>query len=123
MCSLDCINSLVRMQLLCPASANRSIGDIVRIGPNEVGFNEARVSSSLTRSQLHFANPAAYHDIYNSSARWDKERMLYEGFGEDHSSFGMLTYAESRPRKEVLLPLFSRRAILTMQGLVREKVG
>lgn len=48
--------------------------------------------------------------------------MLYEGFGEDHSSFGMLTYAESRPRKEVLLPLFSRRAILTMQGLVREKV-
>lgn len=49
--------------------------------------------------------------------------MLYEGFGEDHSSFGMLTYAESRPRKEVLLPLFSRRAILTMQSLVREKVG
>lgn len=49
--------------------------------------------------------------------------MLYEGFGEDHSSFGMLTYADSRPRKEVLLPLFSRRAILTMQNLVREKVG
>ncbi|KFX89674.1 hypothetical protein V490_06862 [Pseudogymnoascus sp. VKM F-3557] len=85
---------------------HRQFGDIVRIGPNE----------------LHFANPAAYHDIYNSSARWDKERMLYEGFGEDHSSFGMLTYAESRPRKEVLLPLFSRRAILSMQGLVREKI-
>ncbi|KFY18588.1 hypothetical protein V493_08493 [Pseudogymnoascus sp. VKM F-4281 (FW-2241)] len=90
-----------------PASANGIPGDIVRIGPNE----------------LHFASPAAYHDIYNSSARWDKERMLYEGFGEDHSSFGMLTYAESRPRKEVLLPLFSRRAILTMQDLVREKVN
>ena len=81
-----------------------------------------RVFSPLTFSQLHFANPAAYNEIYSTSARWDKDRILYEGFGEDHSSFGMLTYAESKLRKDVLLPLFSRRAILNMQGLIRQKV-
>ena len=48
--------------------------------------------------------------------------MLYEAFGEDHSSFGFLTYGEAKPRKDVLQPMFSRRAILGMQGLVRQNV-
>ncbi|KAL2063951.1 hypothetical protein VTL71DRAFT_4445 [Oculimacula yallundae] len=82
---------------------HEEFGDVARVGPNE----------------LHFANPSAYHDIYNASARWDKERTLYEAFGEDHSSFGMLTYLESKPRKDVLQPMFSRRAILNIQHVVR----
>ncbi|KAK9343599.1 cytochrome P450 [Lipomyces starkeyi] len=81
-------------------------GDVVRTGPNE----------------LHFSNPAAYNDIYNSSARWDKEESLYCCFGEDRSSFGFLTYDEAKQRKDVLQPLFSRRAIINMQGLIREKI-
>ncbi|KUJ14947.1 cytochrome P450 [Mollisia scopiformis] len=81
-------------------------GDIVRVGPNE----------------LHFANPEAYHDIYRSELRWDKEAKLYESFGEDRSSFGLLRYGDAKQRKEVLQPLFSRRAILGMQELVGEKV-
>ncbi|KAK9327706.1 cytochrome P450 [Lipomyces starkeyi] len=81
-------------------------GDVVRTGPNE----------------LHFSNPAAYNDIYNSSARWDKEESLYCCFGEDRSSFGFLTYNEAKQRKDVLQPLFSRRAITNMQGLIREKI-
>ncbi|KAG4437369.1 hypothetical protein IFR05_007133 [Cadophora sp. M221] len=83
---------------------HKEFGDIVRVGPNE----------------LHFSKPSAYHEIYNASARWDKERTLYEAFGEDHSSFGMLAYAESKPRKDVLQPMFSRRAILNIQDLVRQ---
>ncbi|KAH8810843.1 putative P450 monooxygenase [Xylogone sp. PMI_703] len=79
-------------------------GDIVRVGPNE----------------LHFAKPSAYHEIYNSSLRWNKERLLYESFGEDHSSFGLLTYVEAKQRKDVLQPMFSRRAILNIQGLIRK---
>ncbi len=47
---------------------------------------------------------------------------MYESFGEDHSSFGFLTYGEAKQRRDVLLPLFSRRAIVSMQGLIRDKV-
>jgi hypothetical protein len=55
-------------------------------------------------------------------ARWDKEKILYEAFGEDHSSFGLRTYSEAKQRKDVLQPMFSRRAILGMQSLVRRNV-
>jgi hypothetical protein len=72
--------------------------------------------------KLHFSKPSAYHEIYSPTARWDKERILYEAFGEDHSSFGLQTYGEAKQRKDVLQPMFSRRAILNMQGLVRKNV-
>lgn len=68
--------------------------------------------------KLHFSNPAAYHDIYNAKVRWDKDEQLYRSFGEDHSSFGFLTYDEAKQRKDVMQPLFSRRAIITTQSLV-----
>jgi hypothetical protein len=88
-------------------NANNHIGEVVRVGPNE----------------LHFSNPKAYHEIYNSANRWDKEKYLYEAFGEDHSSFGLRSYFESKDRKDVLQPLFSRRAILGMQGMVWKNVS
>jgi hypothetical protein len=66
--------------------------------------------------------PSAYHDIYNPAARWHKERTLCKAFEADHSIFTFLTYAENKQRKDVLLPLFSRRAILNMQGPVRKMV-
>jgi hypothetical protein len=47
---------------------------------------------------------------------------MYQSFGEDHSSFGFLTYGEAKQRKDVLQPLFSRRAIVNMQSLVRQNV-
>ncbi|KAB5513113.1 putative P450 monooxygenase [Coniochaeta sp. 2T2.1] len=81
-------------------------GDVVRVGPNE----------------LHFAKPSAFNEIYNASLRWDKEKTLYESFGEDHSSFGLLKYAEAKQRKDVLQPLFSRRSIINMQWLVRKNM-
>lgn len=81
-------------------------GDIVRIGPNE----------------LHFANPQAYHDIYNSRNRWDKEEHLYHSFGEDRSSFGFLHYHEAKARKDVLNRTFAPREIVKAEPLVKEKV-
>ncbi|KIW83859.1 hypothetical protein Z517_03105 [Fonsecaea pedrosoi CBS 271.37] len=77
---------------------------------------------TLRTSMLHFSNPQAYHDIYNNVNRWDKNRELYECFGEDHSSFGFLRYHEAKQRKDVLQPLFSRRNILQMQTLVRKNM-
>ncbi|KAI0791428.1 cytochrome P450 [Abortiporus biennis] len=84
-------------------------GDIVRIGPNE----------------LHFANPTAYDDIYNTNNRWTKEKYMYMVFGEpgaNYSSFTTRDYATAKKRKDVLTPLFSRRAIIELQSLVQEKM-
>ncbi|KAF2822403.1 cytochrome P450 monooxygenase-like protein [Ophiobolus disseminans] len=80
-------------------------GDVVRIGPNE----------------LHFANPKAYTDIYNNKNRWDKEARLYKSFNEDRSSFGLLTYAESKIRKDVMNRSFSVAAIESAEGLCVDK--
>ncbi|KAK5002863.1 hypothetical protein LTR60_006979, partial [Cryomyces antarcticus] len=79
--------------------------DIVRIGPNE----------------LHFAQPQAYHDIYNNKNRWNKDEILYRSFDTNHSSFGSITYAESKERKDVLNRVFSANAIEQTQGLIIEK--
>ncbi|KAK5958385.1 hypothetical protein OHC33_000227 [Knufia fluminis] len=81
-------------------------GDVVRVGPNE----------------LHFANPEVCQEIYNATNRWDKEESLYHSFGEDRSSFGSLTYAEAKPRKDILTRLFSKKAIRDAEHLVQEKV-
>lgn len=80
-------------------------GDVVRVGPNE----------------LHFANPKTYHDIYNKKNRWDKEARLYKSFNEDRSSFGFLTYAEAKNRKDVLNRSFSQAAIEGAESLCVEK--
>ena len=72
--------------------------------------------------KLHFSDPSAFHDIYNASAKWDKEDQLYASFGEDHSSFGFRTYEQAKQRKDVMQSLFSSRAIVNMQSLVWEKV-
>jgi cytochrome P450 len=75
-----------------------------------------------TSVQLHFANPQAYHDIYNNKNRWDKEARLYKSFNEDKSSFGFLTYAEAKIRKDVLNRSFSQAAIESAEGLCAEKM-
>lgn len=81
------------------------------------------ILTCANKSQLHFANPEAYLDIYNNQNRWDKEPKLYHSFGEDRSSFGFLTYTEAKERKDALNKFFSARAILEAQSLVTEKVG
>ncbi|QIW97678.1 hypothetical protein AMS68_003196 [Peltaster fructicola] len=85
---------------------HKKYGPIVRVGPNE----------------LHFEQPQAYHDIYNNSNRWDKEESLYGSFGEDRSSFGFLTYKESKARKDVLNKSFSTSAMSSVTPMVQEKI-
>jgi len=76
-----------------------------------------------SRWQLHFSNPQTYHEIYNASNRWNKEETLYHSFGEDRSSFGFLEYKDAKERKDVLSPMFSKKAIQEAQGLVQEKAS
>ncbi|KAI9663042.1 MAG: hypothetical protein M1821_008090 [Bathelium mastoideum] len=80
--------------------------DVIRIGPNE----------------LHFAQPQAYHDIYNNKNRWDKDWRLYHSFNEDRSSFGFVTYKESKERKDVLNRSFSPKAVEQAEHIVVEKI-
>jgi cytochrome P450 len=114
-------------------------GDVVRIAPNEVCLLSICLSLLLplprllpfssphnltsTTPQLHFSSPSAFNHIYSPRHRWNKDLQLYRSFGEDTSSFGFLTYSESKARKDVMQPLFSRRAIISMQHLVWSHIG
>ncbi|KAH8651231.1 putative P450 monooxygenase [Xylariales sp. PMI_506] len=81
-------------------------GEIIRIGPNE----------------LHFSNPSAFNDIYGSSIRWDKNEEFYHSFGASRSILGIISYTESKQRKDILQPFFSRRATLKLQKLLRDNM-
>ncbi|PSS28335.1 hypothetical protein M430DRAFT_165930 [Amorphotheca resinae ATCC 22711] len=85
---------------------HQKYGKIVRVGPNE----------------LSFSDPAAYHEIYNSSNFWDKEASVYQSFGQDHATFGFLKYADAKKRKDIMSPLLSRKAISDLQELVQSNV-
>lgn len=71
---------------------------------------------------MHFSQPEAYNDIYNNGNRWDKEESLYTSFGLDRSSFGFLTYAFAKERQDILAPLFSKREIGKLQGVIQTNV-
>ncbi|KAI0052784.1 putative cytochrome P450 [Auriscalpium vulgare] len=85
---------------------HKKYGDIIRIAPNE----------------LHFARPTVYNEIYNMKNRWDKDYRLYRAFMLDTSSFATTSIAKSRQRRQVLSPLFSRAAILRLQGVVWDRI-
>ncbi|BDD59948.1 hypothetical protein MPDQ_000759 [Monascus purpureus] len=77
-------------------------GDVVRIAPNE----------------LHFGDPAAFHDIYNATKRWDKDEGLYTTPGVRSGSFVFLKYKQAKERRDVLQPMFSKRAMDNVEPLI-----
>ncbi|KAI0258151.1 cytochrome P450 [Gloeopeniophorella convolvens] len=89
------------------AELHRRYGEVLRLAPNE----------------LHFANPAAFNDIYNNRNKWDKDHNVYRAFDMDTGSIGFLHYADAKQRRDVLGPLFSRTSILKLQDLVQERVN
>ncbi|KAF1933523.1 cytochrome P450 [Didymella exigua CBS 183.55] len=90
-------------------SLHKKYGSIVRIPPNDVAADVAA---------LHFGNPSAFHKIYNVSKRWGKDDGLYSvpGFKTGPSMFRK--YAQAKERRDVLMPMFSRRAIRNIGSLV-----
>ncbi|CAG7999015.1 unnamed protein product [Penicillium olsonii] len=82
-------------------------GPVVRVGPNE----------------LHFAEPAAYREIYNTNNRWSKDPFIYHSFGADNASFGYLTVEEAKPRKMILASVFSRKAVIGYLPCIQEQVN
>lgn len=104
-------------------------GNIVRVAPNEVRYcfvvNDFSIFyTSLTECrQLHFSNPAVYHEIFNQSTRWDKDPWIYHAFVEGNGSFGYLSAQEAKPRKATLQPVFSKQSILRMSDMIKSKVS
>jgi len=82
-------------------------GDVVRIGPNE----------------LHFAKSSVYHEIYNPRNRWSRDPQLYHVFSMSESLLTMMEYTKAKTRKDILQPLFSRKAIIDLQYLVQDMVN
>ncbi|KAJ7601968.1 cytochrome P450 [Roridomyces roridus] len=81
-------------------------GPVVRIGPNEV----------------HFSDVAAFHSIYSSRSTFTKDPALYNAFKQDLSSFGFVDPHKAKQRRDLLGPLFSRRATLDLECTIQEKV-
>ena len=73
--------------------------------------------------QLHFSKATAYHEIYNPRNRWSRDPALYHVFSMSESLLTMMDYPTAKKRKDILLPLFSRKAILDLQHLIQEIVS
>ncbi|KIY72727.1 cytochrome P450 [Cylindrobasidium torrendii FP15055 ss-10] len=81
-------------------------GPVVRIGPNELHFSEAR----------------AYMDMYRMGTGLTKEPWFYRMQCMEQSSFGFINPHDHKTRREMLSPLFSRRGILQLQHVIRDEV-
>ncbi|TFK86651.1 cytochrome P450 [Polyporus arcularius HHB13444] len=82
-------------------------GPVVRIGPN----------------QLHFSAIEAYNDIYLHGHRFTKDPKFYGPLHQDDSLLCLIDLREVKTRREILGPLFSRRAILKLEHVVQSKVN
>ncbi|KAJ8453932.1 hypothetical protein ONZ45_g19506 [Pleurotus djamor] len=81
-------------------------GPVVRIAPNE----------------LHFKGLQYHRDIYVNGSKFQKDPRLYSTFHEDESSFCFIDPQEAKIRRDILNPLFSRRAIIKLEGYIQATV-
>ena len=103
----------------------------MRIAPNEVSGLDASClglggRDSLTESppsQLHFAKPTVYNEIYNSQNKWDKYYNIYRVFTADESFFVQPDYLKAKHGRALVSNMFSKRAISEIQHLIRGQVG
>ncbi|KAJ7230980.1 cytochrome P450 [Mycena haematopus] len=85
---------------------HKRYGPAVRVGPHEV----------------HFSDPSAFDAIYGPRSTFVKDPIVYGAFKQDLSSFGFRDPHEARKRREMLSPLFSRRATLKLEHAIQAKV-
>ncbi|KAL1739519.1 cytochrome P450 [Schizophyllum fasciatum] len=71
---------------------------------------------------LHFSNPNVYSKIYTRGTAFLKDHALYRAFSQPTSSFGCVDPFFAKARRDVISPLFSRRAIAKLEPFIHEKV-
>ncbi|KAK7037589.1 hypothetical protein VNI00_011081 [Paramarasmius palmivorus] len=84
-------------------------GTAVRVGSNE----------------LHFTEPAAYHDIYNSPYKMSKEPVMYRDafeFGLPSNVFSVVNPKEHSEIKSLFSSYFSRKCVLKLEHVIQERV-
>lgn len=74
-------------------------------------------------SKVHFSDPQAYYDIYGMGKKMSKWAAFYDCFYEEESSFGLTDPKLAKKRRDILLPLFSRRAILKLENLIQHSAS
>ncbi|KAK0653179.1 cytochrome P450 [Cercophora newfieldiana] len=85
-------------------------GPVVRIGPNEV----------------HLSNPSNYDKVYSVGYKFSKDPDFYgpmEGPLKTPIILTILSAKEHQIRRSYLNPFFSRRSVLDMEHVVRDKTG
>ncbi|KAI0765260.1 cytochrome P450 [Fomes fomentarius] len=82
-------------------------GPVVRISPD----------------QLHFNTLAAYDDIYLHGHKFTKDPRTYLKINQSDSSLCIIDLREIKIRRDILGPLFSRRAIMQLEHVVLSKVS
>ncbi|ESK89624.1 hypothetical protein Moror_8638 [Moniliophthora roreri MCA 2997] len=88
---------------------HETYGPVVRVGRNE----------------LHFADPSAYTDIYNSPYKLPKDPSLYHhtfNFGLPLNIFSMTNPKDHSATKSLFSSYFSRKGILRLEGVIQERV-
>lgn len=85
-------------------------------------FTSTFATSHSSPKQLHFAKPSVYHEIYNAKNRWTKDVSLYHMTADEKSTFSLCEYDESKKRRDITLPLFSRKSVIGTQHLIQEGV-
>jgi hypothetical protein len=71
--------------------------------------------------QLHFSKPTAHADIYSSGSKFSKDPHFYAAFPTGNL-FTTTDPREAKVRKDIMGPLFSRRAILKLESVIQRNV-
>lgn len=78
-------------------------GPIIRIGPNE----------------LHFNDPEFYDQIYSNVGRWDKDSQYVNQFNNTDSAFGTIPHELHRLRRRAFQGFFSTQKITSLEPLIQ----
>ncbi|PYH32390.1 cytochrome P450 [Aspergillus neoniger CBS 115656] len=87
----------------------RSKGPIVRVSPGE----------------LHIKDPYFYNEIYASSSngKRDKDATLVRSFCCPSAMFSTVSHDLHRSRRAVISHLFTRRAVVSLESIIQDKIS
>ncbi|KAI0698075.1 cytochrome P450 [Cerioporus squamosus] len=95
---------------------------------DHLNYLHAHYSTAAATSYiLHFSEPKAYNNIYVNGHRFTKDPRVYQALHQDECSLCIIVLhhidlRESKMRRDILSPLFSRRAILKLEHVILSKV-